>query len=486
MSTTHTVVIMSDEHNRDVLGCYGDPIVRTPHLDALAMQGCLFRHAYANSPVCVPSRASCATGRHVHRIGAWDSTSPFDGSVAGWAARLLAAGHEVVSIGKLHFRSSEDPNGFTQEILPMHVFDGVGWATSLLRDPPAVIPGCGQLAGEIGPGESRYAAYDRAITKRACRWLADAAARDDGRPWTLYVGLVAPHFPLQAPRQFYDLYAAAEIPPPRQYPEAERPRHPVLDALRELSPYDAYFDPGKVAVARRAYYGLCSFLDHNVGCILRTLDKSGLSGRTRVIYTSDHGDNLGHRGLWGKSTMYEDSVAVPLIVRGPGISAGLIETAAVSLVDLHPTLTGFAGLPPHIDDQDLPGTSLATILAAPDRERAVFSEYHDWSSITGIFMLRKGRWKLVEYPGYAPQLFDLEADPREEHDLAALSAHGAALNALRAALAQIADVEAVNAAAFAAQARKIAALGGRDAILGRADQAYTPAPELAAADPREP
>ena len=316
MEPNNTILILSDEHNRDVLGCYGDEIVKTPHLDALARRGVRFSSAYTNSPVCVSARASLATGRYPHQIGAWDSTMPHDGSIKGWAARLVDAGHEVVSIGKLHYRSTEDPNGFSEEVLPMHVHNGTGWLSSLLRDPPVPLEGADDMAGSIGAGETRYTEYDRRITQSACNWIADAAGRNHAKPWVLYVGLVAPHFPLIAPEAFYDLYSDEEMTPPRQYAEEERPRHPVLDAMRRWSNYDDYFDPEKARIARRAYYGLCSFLDDNVGQILGAVEKAGLGSTTRVIYTSDHGDNIGHRGLWGKSVMYEDSVAVPLLGAG--------------------------------------------------------------------------------------------------------------------------------------------------------------------------
>ena len=472
-----------------LLGCYGDAFrADTESQDRLARQrvSLFSRTAYTNSPVCVPARASLAAGRYPHRIAAWDSTTPHDGTVKGWAARLSDAGHDVVSIGKLHYRSAEDPNGFARELIPMHVHNGTGWLSSLLREPPAPLEGADDMAGSIGAGETRYTEYDRRITRLACDWLAEAARQPRDKPWTLYIGLVAPHFPLVAPQEFYDLYADADIAPPRQYAEAERPRHPVLDALRQASNYDAYFDPEKVRIARRGYYGLCSFLDDNIGKILSALAQSGLEETTRVVYASDHGDNLGHRGLWGKSVMYEDSVAVPLIMAGPDIPAGRRVATPASLVDLHPTFTEFAGETRHAEDADLPGASLTGFLDAEAPDRVVFSEYHDWSSITGMFMIRRGVWKLVVYPGYAPQLFDLEADPQERADLAADPAHEATRAMLEAELAKIVDVEAVNRAAFADQRAKIARLGGRDAVLSTPDLGYTPPPAATAADPREP
>lgn len=476
MRATNTIVIVSDEHNSRIMGCSGDPIAQTPNLDAMAAAGSRFSNAYCNSPVCVPSRASLATGRYVHQIRTWDSTCAFNGSPKGWAARLRDAGHQVISIGKLHYRSSDDPNGFSQELLPMHVFNGVGWLSSLLRNPLVVTDGCEQMAEDIGAGESRYTRYDREITAAACRWLEDVSKVPVENPWTLYVGLVAPHFPLKAPQEFFDLYNGIDIPPPHSYAESDRPRHAVLDGLRINTPYDEYFDPEKIRVARQAYYGLCSFLDHNVGQILKALDQTGLSADTRVIYCSDHGDNMGNRGLWGKSTMYEDSVSVPLIMQGPDLPIGHVEETPVSLVDLHPTLTGFAGLERHPDDTDLAGCALTDVLGQPDPDRPVFSEYHDWGAITGMFMLRKGDLKLVEYPGHPPQLFDLAEDPLEQRDLAELPGYADQLQVMRLEMAGIVDTGAVNQAAFADQQAKIDAHGGRAAIAAKPDQAYTPPP----------
>ncbi|GAB5439147.1 sulfatase-like hydrolase/transferase [Falsiruegeria mediterranea] len=472
----NTVVILSDEHNRDVLGCYGDPVALTPHLDQLAAQGTVFRTAYCNSPVCVPSRASFMTGRYPHQIGAWDSTSPFDGRHGGWAAQLRDLGNQVVSIGKLHFRSNADDNGFTDEIAPMHVHNGTGWMSSLLRSPPPPIAGAEQMAGQIGPGETGYTRYDRDITQRACDWLRKAASAPRDKPWVLYVGLVAPHFPLIAPQRFFDLYQDAEIQPPRQYTEAERPRHPVLDALRASSNYDDSFDPDSLRIARQAYYGLVSFLDHNIGQILAALSDSGLSDNTRVIYSSDHGDNLGHRGLWGKSVMYDDAVAVPLIIAGPDVPAGQCVDTPVSLVDVHPTLLEFAG---GASDPDLPGTPLCRWFETPKQDREVFSEYHDWSSVTGMFMLRTARWKIIRYPGYPDQLFDMQKDPQEAIDLADDPAYLPVLRDMRTRLDVIADIDQINARAFADQQKKIDACGGVDAILAGEEQAYTPAPSQA-------
>ena len=222
---------------------------------------------------------------------------------------------------------------------------------------------------------------------------------------------------------------------------------------------------------------------------MRSLESSGLEANTRIIYTSDHGESLGNRGLWGKSVMYEDSVAVPLIMSGPGlpgnpspsdstegVKSPQVVATPVSLVDLYPTLIHFAGETSHEDDCDIPGTSLGELANSDDLERSVFSEYHDWSSITGMFMLRKGDWKLVEYPGYTPQLFNLVDDPREKKNLAGQSDYEDVLVMMRAELALITDVEETNRAAFEEQAKKIEMHGGREALLQIEDFGFTPAP----------
>src|SRR5258706_8072297 len=132
MQPTNLVIILSDQHNPRLMGCAGHPLVRTPNLDRLAAGGTRFASAYPNCPICVPSRASFATGRYVHQIRFWDNAIAYDGSVASWGHRLLAAGHPSVSIGKLHYRSAADANGFAPELLALHIVDGVGDLLGLL------------------------------------------------------------------------------------------------------------------------------------------------------------------------------------------------------------------------------------------------------------------------------------------------------------------------------------------------------------------
>jgi choline-sulfatase len=207
---------------------------------------------------------------------------------------------------------------------------------------------------------------------------------------------------------------------------------------------------------------------------LAALEGAGLAEHTRVLYTSDHGDNVGARGLWGKSTMYEESAGVPLILAGPDIPVGTTCATPVSHVDLLPFFLESAGCPAPRNGYH--GVSPLALAAPEHAARAVLSEYHAIGSTAGITMLRTGRWKYVHCVRYRPQLFDLAADPEELVDLAGDPAYRETLSALEARLRRYCDPEEVDARAKRRQAELLARYGGREAALARGDLNYTPAP----------
>ena len=472
---TNVLVLMSDEHNPKFLGAAGHPYIVTPNLDALAARGTRFTQAYTTCPICVPARAAFATGRYVHEIGFWDNGDAYDGSIPSWHHALREGGHRVVSIGKLHFRGQpQDDHGFTEEIVPMHVIDGLGDVKGLVRDDIPMRKGGEKMAKYAGPGESTYTVYDRDIASRAQIWLHEEATRDDGKPWVLFVSFVAPHFPLTAPPEWFYRYARMQLPMPKQFAPNERPRHPFVDEYARVVDYGTHFaTEADVKRALAGYSGLVSSMDENVGKVLRALDDAGLSASTRVIYTSDHGDNTGARGLWGKSTLYEESSGVPMIAAGPGIPAGGVVSTPVSHIDCAPAILDAAGARPLAP---LPGHSLFEIALGATPDRPVLAEYHAIGSTGGGFMLRVGRYKYCHYVGARPQLFDLEADPEELVDLATSSAHSGTLARCEARLREILDPEAVDARAKARQAALLAEFGGREKALARGDLGFTPAP----------
>jgi choline-sulfatase len=183
-----------------------------------------------------------------------------------------------------------------------------------------------------------------------------------------------------------------------------------------------------------------------------------------VIYTTDHGDNLGVRGMWGKSVHYEESNAIPMIMAGPDVPAGHTVNTPVTLVDMYQTILECTGLNSTKDEAHLPGKSLFSFVANEEPERVALSEYHAAGSITAMYMLRKGRWKYTHYVGYRPELFDLKDDPGEVNDLGESAAHEKVRAAMERELRKILDPEAVCAQAFADQAATVAANGASVAI----------------------
>jgi choline-sulfatase len=473
VAAKNMLFILSDEHNRKITGVYGHPFIETPNIDALAAGGTTFDAAYTSSPICVPARASLATGLPVHLNGCWDNAHPYDGRLPSWHGRLRAQGIDVASIGKLHFRGGDD-YGFTEELLPLHVVGGTGDLKGLLRQELPRNPGTPGLAAKAGRGISSYFEYDGRIAERAIDWLRERAARPDAPPFVLFVSLVMPHFPLIAPPEYYDRYAGYDLERLRTGIDAPPPdEHPTLARMRGFFDYDDHFRDEDRAVALRAYFGMVTRVDEIVGMLVRTLNETGLTGSTRVLYASDHGDNLGSRGLWGKSVMYEDSVAVPLVLAGDGVPKGKRCATTVSLVDIAPTMLDALGCPP---DPDLPGASLIGIATAADADRPVLAEYHAAGSDTGQFMLRLGAWKLVHFVDAPAQLFDLAADPDERRDLGRSPDHAAVVADLTRVLRTLCDPEAINARAFADQKRTLEANGGRDSIMQTVDIPFTPAP----------
>lgn len=464
--------LMSDEHLRDAAGCYGSQQVQTPSLDRLASRGTRFTQAYTPSPICVPARACLATGLYVHQNRFWSNAQPYDGSVQSWAHRLREAGHRVVSIGKNHYRSVEDDNGFDEEMHPMHVRDGLGWVRGLLRRDSPEWNKTADFAEQIGPGECEYTHYDRRVCDSACDWIRSQVPRHGRQPWALFVSFVSPHYPLIVPRQFYELYPLQQLGSAQ--PASRRSLHPVVERLKAFMNYDQHFDDHTRKVACASYYGLCSFLDDLIGRVLGALEDVNRVDDTNVIYTSDHGELLGRHGLWTKCVMYEESAAVPLLLSGPGIPAGEANDACVSLIDCYPTIIETAGLSLSGEEEALPGHSLARIASGEAPRRTILSEYHDGGSVTGMFMIRHGRWKYIHYPGYSPELYDCIDDPRETLDLGGSEAHRSVIEACETALRTVVDPDAANALAFGDQAQRIEALGGRDAILAMQDYDHTP------------
>jgi choline-sulfatase len=461
------LILMTDEHTRKVLGCYGNKIVKTPYIDRLASEGTLFENAYTNVPICVPARASFATGDYAHRSRHWDNATPYFGTPASWCSALQQAGITVGSIGKLHYRNADDDVGLDFQKIPMHVVNGIGDVLGCVREPLPKRWKALSMAENIGPGETNYNIYDRQVAKETVDWLATHGNQD--KPWVLFVSMVAPHFPLIAPKEFYDLYNHLDLMPTKP---RENPEHPWHHAMRKCQIMDN-FTPEKTRVALSSYYGLVTFVDDLIGKILQVVDQKNLNENTQIVYLSDHGDNIGERDFWGKSNFYEESVGVPCIIKGPNIPTGKVCKTPVSLIDVYPTILQTFG----ISSGTKPGTSLIDLAnAEDDSERLIFSEYHAMGSATGAFMIRKGHWKFIYYVSMQPQLFNLFDDPDELNDLGTDLEHANIRNQMELELRSICDPEEIDAAAKFDQTVIVEANGGVEAVIARGGFGATPPP----------
>lgn len=476
-SPKNVLFIFSDQHTRRAMSAMGHNVVKTPHMDGLAERGTLFENGYCNGPICVPSRASLATGRYVHDIEKWDNCKPYFGEEPAWGHRLADAGHQAVSIGKLHYRQEGDRAGFAQEHLPLHVLYGQGMLFTICRDPMPVSNKFAHLVHKSGEGESTYTQYDERITERAMRWLREEGTNKD-KPWALFVSLVCPHPPWNAPADFYAKYPLDDIDLPVAYSQDERPRHPGLEDYRQFFGVRDEFDEETLRRVIASYYGMISYLDDNLGKLLGVLDDVGLTSDTRVIYTSDHGESMGQKGMFSKCNMFEESVGIPMIMSGPGVPAGKRVATPTQLLDMFPTILQGTGVQPTDEDTGLPGTSLLQIADGDVPDRVIFAEQHSAGAKSAVFMLRDNQHKFVRYmeEGYSPQLYDLNADPLELNDLAPDPACAPKLAACSAKLDALIDPVAVDRAAKADQAQRLEAGGGAEAIVAKGSPGYTPAP----------
>jgi choline-sulfatase len=444
---TNLLFICSDQHNRAMTGAYGHPMPVTPNLDALAARGTRFNNAYTNCPICMPARASLATGRYVHQIENWDNAHPYCGERASWHHRLREQGFRVDSIGKLHFRGGDD-NGFSQEHYALH------------RRGKGDVPGC--LREEMpertlridfdaaGPGDSSYLRFDARNTEAACGWIGDRAAED--RPWALFLGIGSPHQPFIAPPEQFARFDPQAVPLPPRWRQPDWPRHPALDFLRDKMSLTEPFDEAVVRRANAAYLGLCAFVDEQIGRVLQALEASGQSADTRVIYTSDHGESMGANGIVGKFTMYDESAAIPMLMAGPDVPEGHVVDTPVSLVDVFPTALEAVGAAPAPEDADLPGRSLWQIAQQPDEERTILSEYHALATRHAVYMLRDRQHKYIHYHHDEPTLF-AAADADELTDLAGDPDHAATVADFESRLQALLDPDAADGAAKDAQRR---------------------------------
>jgi choline-sulfatase len=469
--------LSSDQHSKFEVGCYGNEVIRTPNIDRLAAEGTRFTAAYTNNPICVPARASMATGEYGYKIGCIDNATPYTGQIPSFGHRLVEAGIPVTTIGKLHYRNVADDTGFPDQRIPLHIRDGIGDIYGLLRGDPRINKGqVGEFPTKAKVGTSSYLEYDARITEEALGYLEER--KNGNGPWCCFVSYSLPHFPLVATQETYDMYDETDIPMPFARKPGEWSMHESCRFNRKFYRYEEGYSDEIIRHARHVYYAMCTYMDMQIGRVLDKLREIGEYQNTVILYTSDHGENCGNHGMWNKNNMLEASAGIPMTLSGPGLPKDKVCDTPVSLVDIYPTIIEAVGLELDERERRLPGESLLEIAKAPDRaDRAVFAEYHATGSETGGFMLRRGDYKYIYYVGYPPQLFNVVEDPHELHDLIDDPSYADVIKEMDARLRTVAEPEEVDARAKELQESILEAHGGREKVFSESKPVvYSPAP----------
>ena len=456
--------------------------LRTPHLKTLAGRALRFSSCYTPSPLCLPSRASFMSGMLPSRTGVYDNAAEVPAALPTFAHYLRGAGYRCVLSGKMHFVGPDQLHGFEERLTTDIYPADFGWTPDFRKPGERIDWWYHNLSSVTGAGVaeiSNQLEFDDEVAFHGEAEIYRLARRRDARPWCLTVSFTHPHDPYVARRRFWDLYedcpallpAVAPIPFEKQDPHSRR----LLEAVDFRK-----FEIGEEAVrrARRAYFANISYLDDHIGRLLDALKRCRLDEDTVVIFCADHGDMLGERGLWFKMSFFEGSARIPLMIAGPGLGAGRIDTP-VSALDILPTLTELAGIAPDADAAELDGESLLPLADGAARRRPVMMEYAAEGAYAPMVSLRDGRFKFNHCELDPPQLFDLAADPQELNDLAADPTQGARVEAFMAQVRARWDMARFDAEVRQSQARRWVVY---DALRQGSYQPWDHQPELKASE----
>lgn len=411
MSDQYDVLLyISDQHLASAAGFMGDSIVRTPNLDRIAKGSFVFDNAYTTCPLCVPARASLMTGRVPSNIGVFNNDSDYKSSEVTFAHVYALKGYDTTLIGRMHFVGLDEYHGFTRRIgkdltpsywgLPSEKREEFGdYGRSLYQR---------YCLEVIGSGDSIVHSYDRDVVSLAHEFLQE----DCEKPQLTVVGTYAPHFP----------YVGSEDKM-KYYRECFREAYKEEKKGFSLPPLDAKIQKCSkedLIELRAAYYSMVETLDEQVGLIyddfqeyLRRNKRKGI-----FIYMSDHGDQIGMHGIFGKQTFFDGSVRIPLLMKVDDMEGRRIESA-VSICDIAPTLTEIN------NTESIPlaeGKSLCNLLKGfEESERYVVSEFYD-NQINACqrgYMIFQNGWKLITYQGYEDKdlLFNLNNDRKENENV---------------------------------------------------------------------
>ena len=453
--------IQTDQMTAFALAHYGNPVVKTPNIDRLAASGVVFENAYCNNPICAPSRASMMTGQLSSRICAYDNASEFAVEVPTFAHYLSELGYRTCLSGKMHFVGPDQLHGFQERVTTDIYPSDFGWTPDWLAEGHQLPPSGMSMRSVVEAGVSERSLqidYDEETCHQAEVKLWDYARSASKYPFFLAVSFTHPHNPFTTQSKYWNLYDHAAINMPKVAGKPVEQRDPWSQRYYYLIRNDEHDVSDKdIRMARHAYYGMVTYMDDMVGRLLAVLDESGLIDNTVVIFTSDHGDMLGERGMRYKFNPFEWSLRIPMVISAPGGVKGVRAKTLVSLLDMLPTFVdlGSDGAPPApIDPID--GRSLAPILYGDSVDFAdeVMIEFTAEGTFAPAMILRQGAFKYIYCETDPGMMFDLENDPDELKNLCGDPAFAAKAIEMQAEILRRWDPVALKKDIIASQQRR--------------------------------
>jgi len=453
------VLFIAVDDLRPELGCYGAPVIRTPHIDSLARRGTAFTRAYCQQAVCNPSRASLLTGRRPDTTQVYGNGTHIRlalPEVVTLPQHFKQSGYHALAFGKIFHMGMNDSRSWSvplaRVMTPMYVDETAeaAWVDEISRrytpeafrrraskvDPDTgIVLRLGGSGGGVRRGPSWEApdvSDDVLMDGQTANQAVEALRRIRDKQFFLAVGFFKPHLPFVAPKKYFDMYPPEKLKPAENpYPPQDAP--PIaLHNSGELRgqytdiPKSGTLNDEKSVELIRGYYAATTYVDAMIGRVLGELDRLGLREKTAVVLWGDHGWQLGEHGLWGKATNFELATRSPLIFSAPGQKhAGAKTDALAEFVDIYPTLCELCGLP---IPEGLEGSSLAPVINDPDRpwKRAAFSQFPRRKTMGRS--VRTDRYRYTEWaePGKKPagvELYDHQTDPQENVNIAGRSEH---------------------------------------------------------------
>jgi arylsulfatase A-like enzyme len=418
------LIIFTDMQRADTIAALGNPNIKTPNLDRLVNEGTSFTNCYSPSPVCIPARCCMHYGLYPQKTGLYINGVMMNDNNKSYPELLGKNGYYTHSIGKRHFTPDSDARRGFHSIERQEEGrsnpekdDYVKWLSE---------NGYDYFEPHGARGEMYYIPQiaSNPVKAHPSNWIGDRSinfiekAENQKRPWLLFSSFIHPHPPFSPPKPWHKLYRAPLMPLPK-VPENSESLQTWINRYQNRYKYrDQGIDRNLIRNIKAYYYATISFVDWQIGRIIKSLEKTGQLENTMIIFSSDHGEYLGDYNCFGKRSMHDASSRVPLIVRYPEkFPAGKKCGKAVSLIDIMPTIAAASGT--SLTDVEHDGTDLAEIIEGKTERQFVFSQYSQKE--TGIYMAVSSEWKyFYSAADRMEYLFNKKTDPDETRNIAGL------------------------------------------------------------------